>query len=140
MAHKNRNMAPRQEGGQVTQRQVQVQQWSGPLPSPIDLKGYEEICPGAADRILSMAEKQNNHRIELETKVIRAQIGQGTSGQIFGFLIGLATVLGGVFCVLQNHEAAETTIVVSGAASVASVFVYGKKQQQKELKEKNPEA
>lgn len=32
--------------------------YSGPLPHPADLEEYERILPGAADRILSMAEKE----------------------------------------------------------------------------------
>jgi uncharacterized membrane protein len=44
--------------------------YSGPLPLPQQLQGYEEIVPGAADRIIRMAEKQSAHRIEIESKVI----------------------------------------------------------------------
>lgn len=32
-------------------------EFSGPMPPPSILSGYEKILPGAADRILSMAEK-----------------------------------------------------------------------------------
>ena len=33
-------------------------EFSGPIPPPSIIKGYEEILPGSADRILAMAEKQ----------------------------------------------------------------------------------
>ena len=33
-------------------------EFSGPIPPPNIMRGYEEILPGAADRILSMAERQ----------------------------------------------------------------------------------
>ena len=39
---------------------------SGPLPPPEMLAQYEEILPGAAERILSMAERQAEHRQKLE--------------------------------------------------------------------------
>lgn len=35
---------------------------SGPLPSPEDFREYEDVLPGAADRILGMAEYQLRHR------------------------------------------------------------------------------
>ena len=35
---------------------------SGPLPSPVEFEHYEHILPGAADRILSMAEEQMRQR------------------------------------------------------------------------------
>jgi len=31
---------------------------SGPLPDPADFQAYEDTCPGAADRILAMAENE----------------------------------------------------------------------------------
>jgi uncharacterized membrane protein len=40
---------------------------SGPLPPPEDLAKYNMIVPDAAERILRMAEKQQAHRMELET-------------------------------------------------------------------------
>ena len=39
---------------------------SGPLPPPEMLAQYEEILPGAAERILSMAERQAEHRQKME--------------------------------------------------------------------------
>ncbi|PIQ30327.1 MAG: hypothetical protein COS35_13425 [Zetaproteobacteria bacterium CG02_land_8_20_14_3_00_50_9] len=35
---------------------------SGPLPAPEDFAKYENILPGAAERILSMAENEARHR------------------------------------------------------------------------------
>lgn len=39
-----------------------MSEFSGPLPPPSIMKGYEDIVPGSADRILSMAENQAKHR------------------------------------------------------------------------------
>lgn len=41
---------------------VQATAFSGPLPPPQVLAQYESILPGSANRILSMAEKQSEHR------------------------------------------------------------------------------
>lgn len=38
---------------------VTAQTWVGPLPPPNALEAYEKILPGAADRILAMAEANN---------------------------------------------------------------------------------
>jgi uncharacterized membrane protein len=45
-----------------------VQAFSGPLPPPSVLKGYEEVVRGSAERILVMAEKQQDHRTEQNRK------------------------------------------------------------------------
>ena len=49
---------------------IRSEMYSGPIPPPEALARYEEIQPGAADRILKMAEKQQEHRMALETKAI----------------------------------------------------------------------
>lgn len=33
-------------------------QYSGPLPKPEDLAKYEQVIPGAAERIIKMAERE----------------------------------------------------------------------------------
>ena len=42
----------------------------GPLPPPSDLQEYDNVVPGAAERIIRMAENQSEHRRELERKVV----------------------------------------------------------------------
>lgn len=54
---------------------------SGPLPAPEDLAHYEEICPGAADRIISMAEQNMDHRQGLEATLVAREYGLRTRGQ-----------------------------------------------------------
>jgi hypothetical protein len=38
--------------------------WSGPLPPAVELEKIDQIIPGGANRLLSMAEKEQSHRIE----------------------------------------------------------------------------
>lgn len=40
--------------------------YSGPLPPADQIRAYEEALPGSADRILAMAERQQEHRLALE--------------------------------------------------------------------------
>ena len=58
----------KKEKEQVRQVVAEVirSEFSGPIPPPNIIKGYEEVLPGSADRILAMAEKQSNHRQEME--------------------------------------------------------------------------
>jgi len=39
---------------------------SGPLPHPSQLKGYEGVIKGGAERLLIMVEKQAEHRMSIE--------------------------------------------------------------------------
>jgi hypothetical protein len=40
--------------------------YSSPLPPPEIIEGYEKVLRGSADRILTLTEKQSEHRRELE--------------------------------------------------------------------------
>ena len=66
---------------------------SGPLPDPADFQAYEETCPGAADRILSMAE--NDQAIRREGQQFAAQSDKlriRTSGVLGIGLLAVAAV------------------------------------------------
>ena len=47
-----------------------TQTFSGPLPTPEAFAGYNEVQPDAADRILGMAEKEQEIRHEAQREVI----------------------------------------------------------------------
>lgn len=64
--------------------------YSGPIPPPHYLAKYEEICPGSADRILSMAEKQSSHRRKLEEKVVSSNVMKEYIGMILAFIIAFS--------------------------------------------------
>ena len=102
--------------------------FSGPLPPPDVIKKYDMVVPGAADRIIQLAEKQSTHRQAIETKIVDADIRQSNFGVIFGFILGLVGLIGGAF--LVYHDKVVTGSVFFGATLVAlvSVFVYGSRK------------
>lgn len=53
-------------------------EFSGPLPHPQTLRQYDEVLPGAAERILRMAEKQQDHRIGMDQSGVRRKLGTGS--------------------------------------------------------------
>ncbi len=56
----------------VVRREVRIH--SGPLPPPEQLADYEKISAGLAIRIVEMAEKQQNHGMEMDLKLSNASI------------------------------------------------------------------
>lgn len=111
---------------------------SGPIPSASELAKYENVLPGAANRILEMAEKQSQHRQKLETKMLEANIKSEHAGQIFGFVIfGLAILAGFVLLILGKDVVGLASLIVS-AGSIVGLFVYKRIDEKKELKTKNP--
>lgn len=104
---------PQPQAGRQT---VQIQQFhhEGPLPAPEDLQRYEALAPGAAERIIRMAEAEQSHRHALESKALEADASvritfQGTEdarikgvfasdrrGQYLGTIVSLSAIVAAV--------------------------------------------
>ncbi len=102
---------------------------SGPLPHPVILAAYEEIMPGAAERIFKMAERQSVHRQELETSYHAGANGRSWAG----LFIGGALAGGGMWLaslMVQNGEPGwGLALVLSETSVIAGSFLVGRGEQ-----------
>lgn len=71
--------------------------WSGPLPPPEALERFNAIIPNGADRIVSMAEREQAHRIDLEGSGQKATIAEARRGQYLGAIISAIALGGAVY-------------------------------------------
>ena len=62
---------------------------AAPSHPPEVLGGYNEVLANGAERIMVMAEKQNDHRIRQEGKVIAEDIRRQKWGLGLGFFVAL---------------------------------------------------
>lgn len=117
---------------------IREEMYSGPIPPPESLARYEEILPGSADRILKMAEKQQEHRMTLETKVVGSQTVQSKRGQVFGFIIVFLCVAVAIFFAVKLRM---TTFAVSFLSVtmvvVVGLFLTGRNVMKKDLESKS---
>ncbi len=120
----------------VTQQTVS---FSGPLPQPSDLAKYEQIAPGAAERIIKMAEEQAAHRQKLEKKVIDSGIKNSNKGLNYGLLIGLSGFAVVAFCAYLKLQVLAGIIAAIDLGSLVGVFVYGSIQRKNERIRKEKE-
>ena len=79
----------RNNPGQVATRltALSAEITTGPIPPPQILQQYNAVVPDAAERIIKMAEKQSDHRIFLEKRVvssnvIKSYLGMGLAASI----------------------------------------------------------
>ena len=117
----------------------QQMSFSGPLPPPEVLKKFDEVVPGAAERIIKMAERQFTHRTELERKVIDSDIARSKWGQVLGFVIAIAGLIVAVLVSIYGNALAGGIIGVSTLVSLVSVFMHGTKVRDKERQQKREE-
>lgn len=87
--------------GALAQLQITSVTQVGPLPAPEILAGYEMVEAGTANRVIAMAEREQVHRHEQETRALEANVDLARRGQVAGTLIGItgfaAAVILGVF-------------------------------------------
>ncbi len=112
------------------------QSFSGPIPPPDILMRYNDIVPGAAERIIKMAEEQSVHRKELEKKVIDSDISRSRWGQILGFFIAIVGLMVSGWISTYGNAVAGGFIGVGTLASLVGVFMYGSSIRSREREEK----
>ena len=94
--NKTKNRPAERQADSVASQDKQTQMtvsatevWAGPIPPPEALQKYEDLVPGAANRILEMAEGQTAHRIQIEKTVVRGDSWRSFLGLIFGFIVSM---------------------------------------------------
>lgn len=116
---------------------LSVKSHSGPLPSPETLAGYENAQSGAADRVITMAEKQQNHRMDLEKIAIRRQFNQSSAGQWIAAVLALSFLGGSVYLGINDHDVLAGTLGGATIIALVTVFITGKNSMQNSSKEKS---
>ncbi len=110
----------------LSQRIAQVlvsQRFQGPLPHPKHLREYEDISPGLADRIVTMAEKTLDHNIEMESKSLFAEIKDRERGMWLGAGIMALLVLGAIVVALAEATW-EVPVALVGAGAIGGVGLF----------------
>lgn len=109
---------------------VSHQSFSGPIPPPALLEGYESILPGAAERILVLAESEAAHRRELEKQELLANIAFAKSeqrqvlvGQFCALTISILFIVGGVFLVYSGKPVPGSFLSLAGLAPIVYAFL-----------------
>ena len=104
-------------------------EFSGPIPPPSVLAEYEKMIPGSADRILTMAERQSDHRQKMEAKMIDAESRDSFCGVVFAFSIGVVSLIIGAIMAIKIPNNGGTVIGtifgMSGVGSIVGTFLNG---------------
>ena len=117
---------PVNHNGSTPVAHITQQQFSGPVPHPQILQEYEQILPGAAERILSMAEKDAEHQRTIEMEAITLAGDESRRGQTYGFSIGITAFITSIVALLLGSE--KTAMALGGTTlfGLVAVFVTGR--------------
>ena len=119
---------------------IEVEATSGPIPPPGMLARYEEVLPGSADRILTMAERQQAHRFQLEDEALSANISSERRGTHFAGVIAIMVVLCATYLIANGKSAEGLSIILPSLAAIVGLFLHEQASAKKELVEKKEQA
>jgi uncharacterized membrane protein len=99
-----------------------VAEFSGPLPPPSYFRDYETVIPGAAGRIIAMAEKEQKHRHDWERSALR----NTSFGLWFGFLIALGLLGGAIYSVSVGQPYIAGAFLTASAVGMVPALIKGR--------------
>ena len=117
--------APRDTKVAVAATQIETR-FSGPLPLPEILEGYNRVVPGAAERILAMAEADAKHQREMESAALTAEDAYTKRGQLLGFILAIFALSTALAALYLGSPTVAGVIGGTTVVGLVSVFVIGR--------------
>lgn len=105
----------------------------GPLPPPDTLAQYDKILPGAAERILRMAEEQSAHRRELETTIVDKNNFYQGLGIMAGLTVSCGVLIVAAYCISKGASLYGLAAVVALIAGLVYSFSHAKSEGSQNL-------
>lgn len=93
-----------------------------PLPPPQVLRGYDEVVPGAGERILAMAERAQSDAHSARQFGLEHAVRYLRRGQFFGFLASLVAFFVVGFAAYHGREVVAS--IVGGSTIVGLVIAF----------------
>ncbi|WP_417464579.1 DUF2335 domain-containing protein [Kordiimonas sp.] len=115
----------------VTITMAKSLRYQGPLPLASELRGYEEVLPGAADRIITMAEKEQGHRQRHDDTAQRYYFVDRMTGFVAGFILLLGMVGASVYCIYIDKADWSLLFMGAGVLGLIAKFLPGKHRNDK---------
>lgn len=117
------NLQPEQPGGSSPGLEFVINP-KAPLPSAAELSDYDRTCPGTADRIVSLLEKQ-----------VEADIARANRKQIFAAITGWVAIIGGFILLWYGRTWGAIAFIIT-FAELIGISVGGMIRQAKAYQEK----
>jgi len=109
---------------------------SGPIPAPEIIAGYEKVLAGSADRIIKMAEKEQDHRHQIQLRGQSHQAKLTFIGQLFAFIIGFSGIAGGIYLVKNDKSIAGFSVFFTSLAVLVGAYFYNIRKRSTPPKDK----
>lgn len=112
----------------IQQMEQMEQMFAGPLPHPDILKGYGNIDSSFPDRILKLAEKDQEHSISMEEYAIKENFKANRRGTDAGLIVCVLAILIGAFLIYNDKSVAGLVTLLTPLAGLIVVFIKSNKK------------
>ncbi|MDE1145635.1 MAG: DUF2335 domain-containing protein [Azospirillaceae bacterium] len=100
-----------------------VAAYQGPLPLPAHFEHYDRVLPGSAERILSMAEREQAHRHYVDRFNGFGSLALAFGGVMSAILVCLAIIGGIIYCAGQGWTPAVVALGGLGLVGIVTAFL-----------------
>lgn len=132
-AKKNKELARRDNGpvarsggpvyqGEFFPETIEVQKvsrFTGPIPPPHLLSEYDQVLPGLAARLVTLAEDEAIHRRGIQRRQMRLAEG----GLLSAFVIAMTVILGGIFLIYEGATKEGIGSIIAALTSLLVVYL-----------------
>ena len=105
--------------------------FSGPLPPPSLMSAYEDIFPGFAERIMAMAEKEQNNRHAIQAIEVRHSADLEKYSLWTALIFGIALIGGASYCAYVDQTTLGCALVGAFGIGGLTLFFKGRSEQEK---------
>lgn len=133
---KNQNYHPTKQA--ATPQTISVEAYSGAIPPPEHLRQIESILPGATDRLITMAEKEQNKSHEVVDMNFKFMQKEQSNFYFYnnlillsGVILTLAFLCVSVYLIISGFSMTGISLIFANIAGVVGATVYGNKKKRK---------
>lgn len=100
----------------------------GPLPSVEQFRAYGEVVPDAPERILRMAEKDQQAYHDFMSDQLSGRLSAVSQGQWMGFIAMMVALVGAIYLAIQGQTAVAIALASPGVIIPIMRFYFAGKQ------------
>lgn len=107
----------------TTLSETRVERFSGPIPPPSSLAQYGAVQSDLPDRIVKMAEKEQQHDHDME----KSRHALEKSGQNYALLTSLLAIVATAYLITNGHQISGGIFGGTAFCFLAYLFIKGKR-------------
>ncbi len=112
--------------------------FSGPIPPPEIFAGYDKALPNGADRVMKMAEREQEHRHKMEDTIVGKESFEKRAGLVFAFTLAAFTLGVSAYLLIWTDKSGPgLTLFIIQFVGLAWAFLGAKKQKRSDEDEES---